>query len=87
LGVYKARSMQFDVIILDINLPGMDGYQVLEVLKNDTITKDIPIIGLSANAMPYDIEKGKNSGFFDYLTKPVEINRLVSALSKILCDK
>jgi PAS domain S-box-containing protein len=86
LGVYKARSMQFDVIILDINLPGMDGYQVLEVLKNDVITKDIPIIGLSANAMPYDIEKGKNSGFFDYLTKPVEINRLVSALSKILCS-
>lgn len=87
LGVYKARSVKYDVIILDINLPGMDGYQVLEVLKNDLTTKDIPVIGLSANAMPYDIEKGKSAEFFDYLTKPVEINRLVGALSRILCPQ
>jgi CheY-like chemotaxis protein len=84
LGVYKARSMDFDVIILDINLPGMDGYEVLQVLKSDPATKDVPVIGLSANAMPYDIEKGKRSDFYDYLTKPVEINRLVNLLNQLL---
>jgi len=84
LGVYKARSLEFDLIILDINLPGMDGYQVLEVLKSDPATQHVPVIGLSANAMPYDIEKGKKAKFYDYLTKPVEINRLVNLLSQLL---
>ncbi len=83
LGVYKARSLTFDLIILDINLPGMDGYEVLSVLKQDPQTQSIPVIGLSANAMPHDIAKGKNSDFYDYLTKPVEINRLVSLLNQL----
>lgn len=83
LGVYKARSLTFDLIILDINLPGMDGYEVLGVLKQDPQTQSIPVIGLSANAMPHDIAKGKNSDFYDYLTKPVEINRLVSLLNQL----
>lgn len=87
LGVYKARSLEFDVIILDINLPGMDGYEVLQVLKNDPATEHIPVIGLSANAMPYDIEKGKHSDFYDYLTKPVEINKLVELLNQLLGKK
>jgi PAS domain S-box-containing protein len=87
LGVYKARSMDFDVIILDINLPGMDGYEVLQVLKSDPSTQNIPVIGLSANAMPYDIEKGKRADFYDYLTKPVEINRLVNLLNQLLGKK
>jgi PAS domain S-box-containing protein len=83
LGVYKARSLTFDLIILDINLPGMDGYEVLGVLKQDPQTQSIPVIGLSANAMPHDIAKGKSSDFYDYLTKPVEINRLVSLLKQL----
>jgi CheY-like chemotaxis protein len=83
LGVYKARSLTFDLIILDINLPGMDGYEVLSVLKQDPQTQSIPVIGLSANAMPHDIAKGKSSDFYDYLTKPVEINRLVSLLKQL----
>lgn len=86
LGIYKARSLRPDLIILDINLPGMDGYEVLNVLKNDGETKNIPVIGLSANAMPYDIERGKNSGFFDYLTKPVQINQLIGVLNQLLQD-
>jgi PAS domain S-box-containing protein len=87
LGVYKARSLEFDVIILDINLPGMDGYEVLQVLKSDPATEHIPVIGLSANAMPYDIEKGKHSDFYDYLTKPVEISKLMHLLNQLLGKK
>lgn len=86
LGIYKARSGKPDLVILDINLPGMDGYEVLKVLLSDPFTSSIPVIGLSANAMPYDIERGRNAGFFDYLTKPVDINQLISVLNKLLHD-
>ena len=86
LGIYKARSEQPDVIILDINLPGMDGYEALSVLKRDSVTSNIPVVGLSANAMPYDVERGRNSGFYDYLTKPVEINHLIHTLNQLLSD-
>ncbi len=84
LGIYKARSEQPDVIILDINLPGMDGYEALSVLKRDPVTMNIPVVGLSANAMAYDVERGKKAGFYDYLTKPVEINYLVRTLKRLL---
>jgi len=83
IGIYKARSTQPDLIILDINLPGMDGFEALNVLKNDPMTKHIPVVGLSANAMPYDIERGIKSGFFEYLTKPVDMNRLIETLNRI----
>lgn len=83
IGIYKARSTQPDLIILDINLPGMDGFEALNVLKNDPATMHIPVVGLSANAMPYDIERGIKSGFFEYLTKPVDMNKLISTLNKI----
>ncbi len=86
LGIYKARNQLPDLIILDINLPGMDGYEVLRVLQSDPLVKSIPVIGLSANAMPYDIERGKNAGFFDYLTKPVQINQLLAVLNQLLGD-
>lgn len=86
LGIYKARSQRPDLIILDINLPGMDGYEVLAVLKNDPTTSSIPVLGLSANAMPYDVERGRSSGFYDYLTKPVDIHHLIDAFNKLLRD-
>ena len=83
MGIYKARSTQPDLIILDINLPGMDGFEVMNVLQNDPTTKHIPVVGLSANAMPYDIERGIKAGFFEYLTKPVDINKLIETLNQI----
>ena len=86
LGIYKARSQRLDLIILDINLPGMDGYEMLAVLKNDAATSSIPVIGLSANAMPYDIERGRKAGFFNYLTKPVDINQLIAVFNELLHD-
>jgi PAS domain S-box-containing protein len=84
LGIFKARQTQPDLIILDINLPGMDGYEVLSVLKRDPVTAQIPVVGLSANAMPYDIERSKKAGFYEYLTKPLEINRLIEVLNRAL---
>lgn len=84
LGIYKARSGKPDVIILDINLPGMDGYETLSVLKRDSVTAHIPVVGLSANAMPYDIERGRQAGFYHYLTKPVDINLLIRVLNELL---
>jgi len=86
LGIYKARSLNPDLVILDINLPGMDGYEVLSVLKNDPSIAAVPVIGLSANAMPYDVERGRKAGFFDYLTKPVDIHRLIDVFNKLLHD-
>lgn len=83
IGIYKARSTQPDLIILDINLPGMDGFEAMNVLQNDPMTRHIPVVGLSANAMPYDIERGIKSGFFEYLTKPVDMNRLIETLNRI----
>lgn len=86
IGIYKARSTQPDLIILDINLPGMDGFEALNVLKHDPMTKHIPVVGLSANAMPYDIERGIKSGFFEYLTKPVDMNKLIETLNRIFIN-
>jgi CheY-like chemotaxis protein len=83
IGIYKARSTQPDLVILDINLPGMDGFEALSVLQQDPMTKHIPVVGLSANAMPYDIERGIKSGFTEYLTKPVDMNRLIQTLNQI----
>lgn len=83
IGIYKARSTQPDLIILDINLPGMDGFEAMNVLQNDPMTRHIPVVGLSANAMPYDIERGIKSGFFEYLTKPVDMNHLIETLNRI----
>ncbi len=83
-GLFLARTVKPDLIILDINLPGMDGYEALEVLKVDAITKQIPVVALSANAMAHDIEHGKNAGFAFYLTKPVDLNELISVLNQCL---
>ena len=83
-GLYAARTSVPDLIILDINLPGMDGFETVEVLKHDPITKDIPVIALSANALAHDIEKGKAAGFDFYLTKPVDLAQLIKVCNQLL---
>ena len=84
LGLELAREHTPDLILLDINLPGMNGYEVLEKLRQQESTKAIPVIAISANAMPKDIEKGKNAGFDGYITKPVNVKELLAAVeSKI----
>ncbi|GLS26140.1 PAS domain-containing protein [Marinibactrum halimedae] len=83
LGLYKARTERPDLIILDINLPVIDGYEVLEVLRNDSITRDIPVVALTANAMSKDVARGEEAGFYAYMTKPLDIVRLAGILNEI----
>jgi PAS domain S-box-containing protein len=84
LGVEMAREFRPDVILMDINLPGISGIEALIVLRGDPVTAHIPIVALSANAMPGDIKKGLEAGFFHYLTKPIKVNEFMSALDGAL---
>lgn len=83
-GVALARDLQPDVVILDINLPGMDGYQVKERLANEPLTRHLPVLALSASATKSDLHRGRAAGFFEYLTKPLNIGLLVEALARAL---
>ena len=83
LGVEMARTHHPDIILLDINLPGMNGFEALKVLQSDSSTRDIPVIAITANAMERDIKKGLDAGFYDYLTKPVDIIQLIVLLGKL----
>jgi len=85
-GLYKARTSSPDLIILDINLPGMDGYEALSVLQRDPLTQAIPVVALSANAMPEDIIKGGKAGFDEYLTKPLDVDRLIATFNRLLVE-
>jgi PAS domain S-box-containing protein len=84
LGVVLARACQPDVILMDINLPGMSGFGALKMLQNDPATAHIPVMALSANAVPRDIEKGIDAGFFRYLTKPINVVEFMDALNVAL---
>ncbi|WP_210542511.1 ATP-binding protein [Rhodoferax sp. PAMC 29310] len=77
LGIEYARAYQPDVILMDINLPGIGGLEAMKVLRSDPSTAHIPIIALSANALPRDIEKSLAAGFFGYLTKPVKLDEFM----------
>ena len=84
LGLELAREHEPDVIILDINLPGMNGFAALEHLMRSEKTRRIPVIALSANAMPSDIKKGRDAGFRKYLTKPIEPDEIQAAVEDAL---
>jgi PAS domain S-box-containing protein len=84
LGVQLARDSQPDVILMDINLPGISGIEAMKILREDPATAHIPIVALSANAMPRDIEKGMEAGFFRYLTKPIRVTELMLTLDAAL---
>lgn len=86
-GIDIALAEQPDLILMDINLPGISGYDVLKVIKNEKSFNKTPIFALSANAMPDEIQRGKDAGFFDYLIKPINIENtrllLINTLSLI----
>jgi PAS domain S-box-containing protein len=84
LGIELAHSHHPDVILMDINLPGISGIEALNLLRKDPVTEHIPVIALSANAMPHDIEKGLEAGFFRYLTKPIKVNEFMTTLDDAL---
>ncbi|MDP9043532.1 MAG: PAS domain S-box protein [Pseudomonadota bacterium] len=83
-GIELARSASPDAILMDINLPGINGLMALRILAADPRTAAIPVIALSANAMPHDIEKGMDAGFFHYLTKPIKVDEFMAAIETAL---
>lgn len=84
LGVELARTAVPAVIVMDIHLPDINGIEALRRLRDDPQTMHIPVIALSANAMPRDIERGMKAGFFRYLTKPIRIDAFMDALNAAL---
>jgi signal transduction histidine kinase/CheY-like chemotaxis protein len=83
-GIEIARASKPDVILMDINLPGINGFEALKILRSDPATAHIPVIAISANAMPLDIERGLKAGFFRYITKPIKVNEFMEALDVAL---
>ena len=84
LGIALARVHQPNVILMDINLPGMSGLEAMQLLRSDPLTAHIPILAVSANAAPGDIERGLEAGFFDYVTKPIRVARFMQSVNAAL---
>jgi CheY-like chemotaxis protein len=80
IGIQLARATLPEVILMDINLPGISGIEALQILREDPATAHIPVVALSANAMPRDIEKGLEAGFLSYLTKPIKVAEFMETL-------
>jgi PAS domain S-box-containing protein len=83
-GISLAHGYLPDVILMDINLPGISGIEAMKIIRLDATTAHIPIVALSANAIPRDIEKGIEAGFFRYLTKPIKVNEFMETLNVAL---
>jgi CheY-like chemotaxis protein len=84
IGIELARTSQPEMILMDINLPDISGIEAMKILHEDPATAHIPVVALSANAMPRDIEKGLAAGFFRYLTKPIKVNEFMDTLNMTL---
>ncbi|WP_437893167.1 PAS domain-containing hybrid sensor histidine kinase/response regulator [Sorangium sp. So ce124] len=84
IGIELARSRQPEVVIMDINLPGMSGYEAMRKLEEWPETRDIPVIALSAAAMARDTRRAEQAGFYRYLTKPVRVDELTTVLEELL---
>ncbi len=83
-GIEIAHAMMPEVILMDINLPGISGITALKILAGDPATAHIPVVAISANAMTRDIERGLDAGFFRYLTKPIKVNEFIETLDLAL---
>ena len=83
-GIEIARTALPDMILMDINLPGISGIQALKILREDRVTAHIPVVALSGNAVPRDIKKGLEAGFFRYLTKPINVSEFMNTLDETL---
>ena len=83
-GIEIAREFLPDVILMDINLPGMDGFEAMRILHSDPATANIPVIAISANAMPRDIKRGLDAGFFRYITKPIKVTEFLESMNVAL---
>jgi CheY-like chemotaxis protein len=86
-GLALAHMHHPAIILMDLNLPGMSGFEVLAQLRRETDTASIPVVALTANAMPSDIERGLSAGFARYLTKPIDIEQFNEAIDGVLAQR
>ncbi len=84
LGIEMAQARHPDLILMDINLPGVDGFEALRRLKKHKETSAIPVIAITAAAMPHEVIKGKDAGFHAYVTKPIQLDALFDAMRHAL---
>jgi CheY-like chemotaxis protein len=84
LGIELARAYQPQVILMDVSLPDMSGLDAMKILRADPLTAHIPIIALSAHAIPMDVATGMEAGFYRYITKPIRIDEFMDALDLAL---
>jgi CheY-like chemotaxis protein len=84
VGLEMAQNHVPALILLDINLPEMDGYAVMECLRTSDVTRHIPVVAISANAMSKDLARGNLAGFYEYLTKPLDVKKLLQVINEIL---
>ncbi len=87
LGMELARKHLPDIVLMDINLPGMSGFDALELLIEEKLTDHMTVVALSANALLSEVQRGLDAGFNYYLTKPIDFNQLVETLHAIATDK
>ena len=83
-GLEMAGDHKPDLVLLDINLPGMDGFAVLELLRQGETTCNTPVIAISANAMDEDVNRARKAGFDDYIIKPVNVDTLIKSVNAAL---
>jgi two-component system, cell cycle response regulator DivK len=86
-GVEMARSERPDIILMDMSLPVMDGWEATRQVKSDDEIRGVPVIGLTAHAMTGDREKVLEAGCDDYDTKPVELDRLIDKIERLLAER
>jgi len=82
-GLEVAREQKPDLILMDIGLPGMDGFQALELLQADPSTANIPVVAVTAHAMPELQQRGAEAGFAAYVTKPIDVNMLINTIEAV----
>ncbi len=85
-GIELAREQQPSMILMDVQLPGIDGMQAMKLLKSDPVTQQIPIIALTSFAMRGDQEQFMKEGFDDYLSKPINIKEIPEVINRYLGD-
>jgi CheY-like chemotaxis protein len=83
-GLRKARSTTYDLVLMDVELPGMDGLTVTRMLKSDPKTAGVPVIALTANAMKGDEQEALAAGCSGYITKPIEVASFVQRIATYL---
>ncbi len=82
----EARTVRPDLILMDIGMPGMDGYAAVKALKADPPTRRIPVVALTAYAMAGDEQRARDSGFDGYVTKPIQTRTLAATVARLLAE-